>query len=128
MNIQTWYMMTGAARIDAGDQRDLDVERERLARLRVDHLAAGRQHAARRREQEVEDAVDEAEADQRRRRRPPAAQLTMRFRSSSRCSRNDIFPPAGFIVVLGGGHARRPRTGGPGKGTRANYALLSTLS
>ena len=43
---------------------DLHVEGERLSRLRVDHPAAWRQDAARRREKEFGDAVDEEEADQ----------------------------------------------------------------
>ena len=36
----------------------------------------------------------------------------MRFRSSSRCSRNDIFPPAGLVVVVVGRELQRRRTAG----------------
>ena len=46
---------------DAGDERHRDVERKRLARLRVNQLDAGRQNLARRREDEIEDGLDEGE-------------------------------------------------------------------
>ena len=54
----------------------------------------------------------------------------MRFRSSSRCSRNDIFPAAEVVVVFVGRKREEPPTGGSGKGTRAMtraYALWSAL-
>ena len=49
---------------DAGNQRDLDVDRERFAGLRVDQLAARRQHTAEGLEHEREDGRDEPERDQ----------------------------------------------------------------
>ena len=45
----------------------------------------------------------------------------MRFRSSSRCSRNDILPAGGFVVVVGRKRARRPDWG-PGKGNEGHDA------
>ena len=48
----------------ADDERNLDVERKGLAGLGVDQLDAGRQRPPRRREDEVEDPVDESETEQ----------------------------------------------------------------
>src|SRR2546425_7790376 len=48
----------------AYDERNLDVERKGFAGLRVDQLDAGRQRPPRRREDEVENPVDESEAKQ----------------------------------------------------------------
>src|SRR5581483_11577852 len=47
-----------------GDQRDRDVHPERFARLGVDHLDALREDGAGRRQQEVDDLLDEGEADE----------------------------------------------------------------
>src|SRR5258706_1681095 len=54
------------------------------------------------------------------------AELTMRFRSSSRCSRNDIFPAAGLSSASSGGIGRAPDWG-LGNGTKAMAARLRAL-
>ncbi len=53
--------MNGAATTTPGDQRDGYIEGKGLARLRVNQLDARRQRASRRREQEIENPLNECE-------------------------------------------------------------------
>src|SRR5438046_7572531 len=66
----------------SGDQRDGDVDGKRLARHRVNQLAARRQDAADRLEDEVDDRIDLRERDERSEERRVGKECRCRW---SRC-------------------------------------------
>jgi hypothetical protein len=78
---------------ETGDQRNPDAQHERFGGVREDHRFPGPQHGREGRHDERVNVFDEIRGD----RYPIASESSarmIRFRSSSRCSRNDIFPPS----------------------------------